>query len=69
MQLYSENLDAGGPAFGASSATCGTRQVMASTSIALVRSPLSATIFCLRSHPAGKERTGIAAALLLLVRP
>jgi hypothetical protein len=68
MQLYSEILDAGGPPFGAILCHVRDSQMMASSSIALVRSPLSATTFCLKSHLAGKDRAGIAAALHL-VRP
>jgi hypothetical protein len=68
MQLYSEILDAGGPAFGAI-----LRHVRDSpndpfifhctgASSSLCKQPLLN-----KNLPAGKDRTGIAAALLLLV--
>jgi hypothetical protein len=69
MQLYSEILDAGGPAFGAI-----LRHVRDSPNDAFIFhctgafSALRGRLF-LKVHPAGKDRTGIAAALLLLVRP
>jgi hypothetical protein len=69
MQLYSEILDAGGPAFGAI-----LRHVRDSPNDAFIfhcTGAFSASRDCrlLKVHPAGKDRTGIAAALLLLVRP
>jgi hypothetical protein len=69
MQLYSEILDAGGPAFGAI-----LRHVRDSPNDAFIfhctgvfSAPRDRLL--LKVHPAGKDRTGIAAALLLLVRP
>jgi hypothetical protein len=69
MQLYSEILDAGGPAFGAI-----LRHVRDSPNDAFIfhctgafSAPRDSLL--LKVHPAGKDRTGIAAALLLLVRP
>ena len=69
MQLYSEILDAGGPAFGAI-----LRHVRDSPNDAFIFHCTGAfSARCdrhlLRIHPAGKDRAGIAAALLLLVRP
>jgi len=69
MQLYSEILDAGGPAFGAI-----LRHVRDSPNDAFIfhcTGAFSAPCdrLLLKVHPAGKDRTGIAAALLLLVRP
>lgn len=69
MQLYSEILDAGGPAFGAI-----LRHVRDSPNDAFIfhcTGVFSAVRGCLllKVHPAGKDRTGVAAALLLLVCP
>ncbi len=69
MQLYSEILDAGGPAFGAI-----LRHVRDSPNDAFIFHCTGAFSaprdrLLLKVHPAGKDRTGIAAALLLLVRP
>ena len=70
MQLYSEILDAGGPAFGAI-----LRHVRDSPNDAFIFHCTGALpAFCssppfVEGHSAGKDRTGIAAALLLLVRP
>ena len=69
MQLYSEILDAGGPAFGAI-----LRHVRDSPNDAFIfhctgAFPAPRDRLLLRIHPAGKDRAGIAAALLLLVRP
>jgi hypothetical protein len=69
MQLYSEILDAGGPAFGAI-----LRHVRDSPNDAFIfhctgAFSVSRDHLLLKVHPAGKDRTGIAAALLLLVRP
>jgi hypothetical protein len=69
MELYSEILDAGGPAFGAI-----LRHVRDSPNDAFIfhcTGALSALrdSLLLKSHSAGKDRTGIAAALLLLVCP
>src|SRR5258708_31078191 len=67
MQLYSEILDAGGPAFGAI-----LRHVRDSPNDAFIFHCTGA-FSCRRGHlllksrPAGKDRTGIAAALLLIV--
>src|SRR5258708_19085830 len=69
MQLYSEILDAGGPAFGAI-----LRHVRDSPNDAFIFHCTGA-FSCRRGHlllksrPAGKDRTGIAAALLLIVCP
>ena len=68
MQLYSEILDAGGPAFGAI-----LRHVRDSPNDAFIFHCTGAfsaprDSFLLKAYPAGKDRTGIAAALLLLVR-
>ena len=69
MQLYSEILDAGGDAFGAI-----LRHVRDSPNDAFIfhcTGTLSALRdgLPLKTCPAGKDRTGVAAALLLLVRP
>jgi hypothetical protein len=69
MQLYSEILDAGGPAFGAI-----LRHVRDSPNDAFIFHCTGAFSalrdrLLLKIYPAGKDRTGIAAALLLLVLP
>jgi hypothetical protein len=70
MQLYSEILDAGGPAFGAI-----LRHVRDSPNDAFIFHCTGALATFCSSRPsfegrsAGKDRTGIAAALLLLVCP